>query len=55
MLTIASVSADHSGNYTCTATNHAGSVSYTTPLVINGIVNNNKMNQTNRRIETHFM
>lgn len=37
VLTIASAMAAHSGNYTCTATNAAGSTSYTATVHINGI------------------
>lgn len=37
LLTIASTTAAHSSNYTCTATNPAGSTSYTAPVHINGI------------------
>lgn len=37
LLTISSVMAAHNGNYTCTATNAAGSASHTTPLHVNGI------------------
>lgn len=36
MLSISAASAQHSGNYTCTATNRAGSVSYATQLTVNG-------------------
>jgi hypothetical protein len=38
LLTISSVMAGHSGNYTCTAHNAAGSVSYTTTVHVNGTV-----------------
>jgi len=37
-LTIASVMAGHSGNYTCVAQNPAGSVSYTAAVHVNGIL-----------------
>lgn len=37
LLTIASTMAAHSSNYTCTATNPAGSTSYTATVHINGI------------------
>lgn len=37
VLNIESVTADHSGNFTCIAQNKAGSVSYTTDLKVNGI------------------
>lgn len=37
MLNIESVTADHSGNFTCSARNKAGSVSYTTDLNVYGI------------------
>lgn len=37
LLTISSTTAAHSINYTCTATNPAGSTSYTAPVHINGI------------------
>lgn len=36
LLTIESVAAEHSGNYTCTATNRAASVQHTAPLLVNG-------------------
>lgn len=35
-VTIESVHADHVGNYSCTATNKAGSVSHTAALLVNG-------------------
>lgn len=35
-LTIESVAAEHSGNYTCSAKNNAGSVTYTTDLKVYG-------------------
>jgi hypothetical protein len=37
-LTIASVMAGHSGNYTCMAQNRAGTVSYTATVHVNGIL-----------------
>lgn len=37
-LTVSSVTAGHSGNYTCTAKNKAGFVSYSTILNVNGIM-----------------
>jgi hypothetical protein len=40
LLTISSVMAGHSGNYTCTARNAAGSISYTTSVHVNGSVSN---------------
>jgi hypothetical protein len=36
ILTIVSVMAAHSGNYTCTAQNVAGTVSYTSAVHVNG-------------------
>jgi hypothetical protein len=36
ILTIESVRAHHTGNYTCTATNFAGSSSFTASLIVNG-------------------
>lgn len=36
ILSIGSAMAAHSGNYTCTATNPAGSASYTTSIFVNG-------------------
>lgn len=36
VLSIESVAADHSGNYTCSSKNHAGSVNYTTELKVYG-------------------
>lgn len=36
MLNIESVTAEHSGNFTCSASNKAGSVSYTTDLNVYG-------------------
>lgn len=38
LLTIESVSADHSGNYTCVASNQAASVRHTAPLRVNGTI-----------------
>lgn len=38
MLSILAASANYTGNYTCTATNRAGSVSHTTTITVNGIV-----------------
>ncbi|KRT85355.1 Immunoglobulin, partial [Oryctes borbonicus] len=37
VLTIDAVQAEHSGKYTCKATNWAGSAYYTTGLTINGV------------------
>lgn len=37
ILTIESVRSYHTGNYTCTATNSAGSSSFTAVLAVNGI------------------
>ena len=36
LLTIDSIAAGHSGDYTCTASNPAGSVNYTATLAVNG-------------------
>ena len=36
MLTLSSVSYRHSGTYTCRASNKAGSVTYSTDLIVNG-------------------
>lgn len=36
VLNIESITADHSGNFTCIAQNKAGSVSFTTDLKVNG-------------------
>ena len=36
ILSIESVTSDHSGNYTCTAKNSAGTANYTAELVVNG-------------------
>lgn len=36
MLSILAAHAYHTGNYTCTATNRAGSVSHTTSITVNG-------------------
>ena len=36
LLTIESVTSEHSGNYTCTAQNAAGIANYTTELIVNG-------------------
>lgn len=41
ILTIESVRAYHGGNYTCTATNLAGSTHYTAYLAVNGIMFDN--------------
>jgi len=46
ILTIMSPSAEHSGNYTCTAVNRAGASSLTVPVHINGssiVVNDSKV------------
>lgn len=37
ILTIDSIAAGHSGDYTCTATNSAASVNYTASLAVNGL------------------
>lgn len=37
LLTIDSIAAGHSGDYTCTAGNAAGSVNYTATLAVNGV------------------
>lgn len=37
VLSIDSVKADHAGNYSCIATNQAGSTEYTAPLVVIGL------------------
>lgn len=37
ILSILNASASHSGNYTCTATNNAGSISFSTNITVNGI------------------
>ena len=37
LLTIDSVAAGHSGNYTCTASNNASTVNYTATLAVNGL------------------
>lgn len=36
ILSIMNISASHSGTYTCTAANRAGSVSYSTNVTVNG-------------------
>lgn len=36
VLTIDSVKGDHAGNYSCVATNQAGSAEYTAPLIVIG-------------------
>lgn len=38
LLSIGTVTSFHSGNYTCIATNAAGVASYTTTLIVNGIL-----------------
>lgn len=38
VLIIESLQADHSGNYTCRASNNAGTDEYTTTVVVNGMV-----------------
>lgn len=40
MLSVPSASAFHTGQYTCTATNAAGSVSHSIDIVVNGIKSN---------------
>jgi hypothetical protein len=40
LLTISSVMAGHSGNFTCTAQNTAGSISHTATVHVNGSVSN---------------
>ena len=37
LLTIDSVAAGHSGDYTCTASNAGASVNYTASLAVNGL------------------
>ena len=37
VLIIDAVTSEHSGNYTCTARNHAGVANYTTEVVVNGV------------------
>lgn len=37
VLAIEAVNADHSGNYTCIAQNNAGTITYTTQLIVNGL------------------
>ncbi len=37
LLTIDSIAAGHSGDYTCTASNSAASVNYTATLAVNGL------------------
>lgn len=39
MLSISAASANYTGNYTCTATNRAGSVSHRTSITVNGTIN----------------
>ena len=39
LLTIDGVSANHAGEYTCTASNVAGGTSYSTSLAVNGTLN----------------
>ena len=39
ILMIESVTSEHSGNYTCTARNHAGVANYTAELIVNGTYN----------------
>lgn len=41
ILSISNASASHSGIYTCTATNNAGSISFSTNITVNGIINKN--------------
>lgn len=36
-LVIENISPDHAGNYTCVASNQAGTESFTVPLTVNGI------------------
>lgn len=38
ILSILNASASHSGTYTCTATNNAGAISYSTNITVNGII-----------------
>lgn len=40
ILSISNASASHSGVYTCTATNNAGSTSYSTNITVNGKIKN---------------
>lgn len=40
ILTITSAMAAHSGNYTCTASNQAGTTNYTTSIHVNGTYSN---------------
>lgn len=51
ILSISNVSASHSGTYTCTAKNHAGSDSYSTNITVKGIQNKTKNTNTHRFID----
>lgn len=39
LLTVETVKAVHSGNYSCVASNNAGNISYTAELLVNGLIN----------------
>lgn len=39
LLTVETVKAVHSGNYSCVASNNAGNISYTSELFVNGLLN----------------
>lgn len=54
VLTINSAMAAHSGNYTCTATNNAGSTSYTATVHVNGIAFTNAVQCMNVDLKAHL-
>lgn len=47
LLSISNATASHSGTYTCTATNNAGSTSFSTNITVNGI--------NEQKIRFHFV
>jgi len=47
ILTIENIAPFHMGNYTCVASNHAGSTNYTVPLVVRGIYNKTDSSDNN--------
>ena len=50
LLIIDSVTADHSGNYTCTARNVAGETNYTTEVIVNGKTSGNNVMLYGKRL-----
>lgn len=55
LLTIDSVTARHTGEYTCTASNAAGATSYSAQLAVNGTLQDDDKKKNNKiRMSKHF-